>query len=73
MAEDHRTVSGTIARIVFAKGFGFVKRADGDVEFFFHRSAVEGVPFEMLRTGQAVRFEESTSTRGPRANRVIVA
>ena len=67
-------VNGVIVRVVLAKGFGFVKRTDGDVEYFFHRSVVQGAPFEMLHTGQPVRFEESAATtRGPRAHKVVVA
>ena len=66
-------MNGVIVRLIAAKGFGFVKRTDGDVEYFFHRSVVEGAPFEMLHTGQAVRFEESSATtKGPRAARVTV-
>lgn len=62
---------GTIVRLVVAKGFGFLRA--GDVEYFFHRSAVEGSSFDLLREGTPIRFEEESSPRGPRAGKVHVA
>lgn len=47
--------SGTIARLLIDKGFGFI-RDEGGVEHFFHRSAVRGAVFELLREGQRVDF-----------------
>lgn len=67
-------IPGVIVRVLYGKDFGFVKRTDAAVEYFFHRTAVEGAAFDNLRAGQLVTFEESdTTTRGPRANRVIVS
>jgi CspA family cold shock protein len=66
-------IPGTIVRVIVDKGFGFVRRLDGDVDLFFHRSAVEGAPFEMLQPGQPVTFTEASSARGPRCARVIVS
>ena len=43
--------TGTIARLLIDKGFGFI-REEGGVEHFFHRSAVRGAVFELLREGQ---------------------
>lgn len=59
--------NGTIKRLVSDKGFGFVKAGNG-TEFFFHRSAA--ADFDDLREGQAVRFEEESSPKGPRAKNV---
>ena len=47
--------SGTIVRLLIDKGFGFI-RDEGGVEHFFHRSAVRGAVFELLREGQRVGF-----------------
>ena len=45
--------SGTIARLLIDKGFGFIRDESG-VEHFFHRSSVRGAVFELLREGQRV-------------------
>ena len=39
--------SGTIARLLIDKGFGFI-RDEGGIEHFFHRSSVRGAVFELL-------------------------
>ena len=58
--------SGTIARLLIDKGFGFIRDETG-VEHFFHRSAVRGAVFELLREGQRVDFTVEESPKGPRA------
>ena len=55
--------SGTIARLLIDKGFGFI-RDEGGIEHFFHRSAVRGAVFELLREGQRVEFELSLDQKG---------
>ena len=61
--------TGTIARLLIDKGFGFI-RDEGGVEHFFHRSAVRGAVFELLREGQRVEFTPEESAKGPRAGDV---
>jgi CspA family cold shock protein len=61
--------SGTIARLLIDKGFGFI-RDEGGIEHFFHRSAVRGAVFELLREGQRVDFTPEDSQKGPRAGEV---
>lgn len=63
------SVSGTIKRLVSAKGFGFVAADDGS-EYFFHQSACNVTPFDELREGQAVTFEKGQGPKGPRAENV---
>ncbi len=63
--------SGTIARLLIDKGFGFIRNEEG-VEHFFHRSAVRGGVFELLREGQRADFTIEESTKGPRAGEVRV-
>ena len=53
--------TGTIARLLIDKGFGFI-RDEGGIEHFFHRSAVRGSVFELLREGQRVEFTAEDST-----------
>ena len=61
--------SGTIARLLIDKGFGFI-RDEGGIEHFFHRSAVRSAVFELLREGQRVEFTPEESQKGPRAGEV---
>ena len=61
--------NGTIARLLIGNGFGFI-RDEGGIEHFFHRSAVRGAVFELLREGQRVDFTIEESQKGPRAGEV---
>ena len=61
--------SGTIARLLIDKGFGFIRDESG-IEHFFHRSSVRGAVFELLREGQRVDFTPEDSGKGPRAGDV---
>lgn len=62
-------MTGTIARLLIDKGFGFIRDESG-IEHFFHRSAVRGAVFELLREGQRVEFTNEESAKGPRAGDV---
>ena len=68
-SEDTGMPTGTIARLLIDKGFGFI-RDEGGIEHFFHRSAVRGAVFELLREGQRVEFTSEESGKGPRAGDV---
>ena len=61
--------TGTIARLLIDKGFGFIRDESG-TEHFFHSSAVRGAVFELLREGQRVEFTAEDSAKGPRAGEV---
>src|SRR5215813_64727 len=61
--------TGTIARLLIDKGFGFIRDESG-IEHFFHRSSVRGAVFELLREGQRVEFTPEESQKGPRAGDV---
>jgi len=62
-------MSGTIKRLVSAKGFGFIAASDGN-EYFFHQSACTGTPFDELREGTEVTFERGNGPKGPRGEDV---
>ena len=61
--------TGTIARLLIDKGFGFI-RDEAGLEHFFHRSSVRGAVFELMREGQRVDFIIEESQKGPRAGDV---
>jgi cold shock protein len=67
--EERVMPTGTIARLLIDKGFGFIRDESG-TEHFFHRSAVRGAVFELLREGQRVEFTIEESQKGPRAGDV---
>jgi cold shock protein len=64
------TTNGTVKRVVFEKGFGFVADDNGQ-EYFFHQSACSN--FDSMREGQRVTFEKGQGPKGPRAERVQAA
>ena len=63
--------TGTIARLLIDKGFGFI-RDEGGIEHFFHRSSVRGAVFELLREGQRVEFDSAQGRKGIEAQNVRV-
>ena len=56
---------GTIKRLT-DRGFGFIATASGK-DLFFHSSALQGVSFDELHTGQRVEFTEGDGPKGARA------
>jgi ribosomal subunit interface protein len=62
---------GKVARVNLDEGFGFIETADGR-EIYFHRNSVLRFPFEQLRPGQEVRFDEELGEKGPQATTVRV-
>ena len=66
-------MTGTIAKVISDKGFGFIQGEDGQ-EYFMHRSAVrDGSVFEQLRERQTVIFEAGRGDKGLRAENVRVS
>ena len=59
-------MKGKIKRLIRDRGFGFIDAEDGE-EFFFHRSALEGVEFEALEEGDSVEFNSEKGPKGLRA------
>ena len=63
---------GTIKKLVYDRGFGFIAGDRRDV--FFHKSAVEQIRFEDLQEGQPVEYELDDEaqprgrSKGPRAS-----
>jgi len=50
---------GTIKH-VNPRGFGFIVPDGGAHDFFFHMSTLVAIPFDQLREGQRVEFEEAS-------------
>jgi len=61
--------TGTIARLLIDKGFGFIRdEGASSTSSTAARSAV--AVFELLREGQRVEFTPEESAKGPRAGEV---
>jgi len=62
-------MNGTVDRIIYQSGFGFIRSKDG-MQFFFEHSDVECVDFSALQEGDEVDFEMLPTKLGVRAVRV---
>ncbi len=64
--------TGQVKSVLYDRGFGFIRTAEGE-EVFFHREGLApDVTFEMLRPGEEVSFDLRQGARGPRAENVSV-
>ena len=59
--------TGTVAKKVDAKGFGFIKRDGMEKDLFFHSNELQNISFDELREGDTVSFEVGDSPKGPNA------
>ena len=62
-----------IIKTLTDKGFGFIAREGESKDLFFHSSALVGVSFDELKTGDAVTFEVVDGEKGPAATNVARA
>lgn len=66
-------MTGTIARIVSDRGFGFIKPSDGGDDVFFHARSLEEGLFDDLKEGESVTFDLENGPKGPAAVNVVRA
>jgi CspA family cold shock protein len=64
--------TGTIARIVSDRGFGFITMAGAAKDIFFHATTVNG-NFDDLKDGDAVSFDLEDGDKGQSAVNVTKA
>ena len=60
---------GTVKWFNQAKGFGFIKRANGP-DVFVHYKAIEGDGFKTLNENEEVEFEVQQGPKGLQATKV---
>ncbi len=60
---------GTVKWFNAEKGFGFIRRDDGD-DVFVHHTAIIGEGYRSLDEGQQVSFDVTQGKKGPQASNV---
>lgn len=63
--------TGTVARFLDDKGFGFIEPDAGGKDVFVHHSAIEGTGFKTLSPGERVEYDLVQDPKGPRAENVV--
>jgi CspA family cold shock protein len=64
--EEESMPEGVVKWFNEKKGFGFIKKEDGQ-DVFVHYSAIKGQGFKSLGEGDRVRFEVQQGAKGPAA------
>lgn len=64
-------MKGTVKWFNDAKGFGFIKPADGSPDVFVHFTAIQADGFRSLSEADAVEFEVENGPKGPSAKNVV--
>ena len=62
---------GTVKWFDNKKGYGFIKREEGD-DVFVHYSAIDGEGFKSLNQDEKVSFEVVDGPKGLQASNVLV-
>jgi cold shock protein len=60
---------GTVKWFNNSKGFGFIRKEDGE-EIFVHHTGINGDGFKSLTEGANVEFNVENTEKGPRATSV---
>ena len=75
MPESHTeqtTLRGTVLWFNHRRGYGFIKRADGEADLFVHYSGIDARGYRQLQPDQRVEFTVVPGEKGPMATNVRV-
>jgi len=62
--------TGTVAKFLDEKGFGFIAPDDGGKDVFVHHTDIQMDGFKRLQEGQRVQYDVTMEARGPKASNV---
>lgn len=65
-------IEGTVKWFNAEKGFGFIKRDEGETDVFVHHSAISMEGYRKLDEGDVVEFVIVEGRKGPQASEVTV-
>ena len=65
--QEKKIFNGTVKWFNGAKGYGFIKREDGEKDIFVHSSSVQNSGLKYLKTGEQLTFEIEYTDKGPAA------
>ncbi len=63
---------GTVLWFNHRRGYGFLKRADGEPDVFVHYSGIDASGYRQLQPDQRVEFTVVAGEKGPMATNVRV-
>jgi len=67
-----KRLTGIVEWFNAKKGFGFIKRDDGNGDLFAHHTSIQMEGFRELIAGQLVSFTIGANNRGPQACDITV-
>ena len=65
--------TGTVAKFMDNKGFGFITPDGGGKDIFVHHSDIKMDGFKTLSPGQRVKYDLAQEAKGPKASNVTKA
>ena len=63
----HLEIYGKVKWFDSKKGYGFIEKEDGSGDVFVHYADIQGDGYRVLREGERVKFEISTTPKGDKA------
>ena len=64
-------IRGTVKWFNETKGYGFLRRDDGQSDCFVHHSEIQSQGYRTLQEGERVEFDVIQQPKGPKASNVV--
>jgi CspA family cold shock protein len=64
-------IRGSVKWFNDSKGYGFIRRDDGQNDCFVHHSEIQGEGYKSLQEGERVEFDVVQQPKGPKAANVV--
>ena len=64
-------IRGTVKWFNETKGYGFLRRDDGQSDCFVHHSEIQSQGYRTLQEGERVEFDVVQQPKGPKASNVV--